>query len=57
MKTFRQFTEGPTMTTGPSVAGTSPSDPADWVYGKKKKKKPITRHYIEVAGKFRKQSK
>lgn len=57
MKSFRQFKEEPTMTTGPGIAGTSPGDPADWVYGKKKKKKPLTRHYIEIAGKLRKQKK
>lgn len=57
MKTFKQFNEEPTMTTGPGIAGTSPNDPADWVHGKKKKRKPLTRHYIEVAGKLKRQSK
>lgn len=57
MKTFKQFNEEPTMTTGPGVAGTSPGDPADWVYGNKKKRKPISRRYIEVNGKFKKQTK
>jgi len=44
------------MTTGPGVAGTSPNDPADWVY-QKKKRRPLTRRYIEVNGKFKKQAK
>jgi len=57
VKTFKQFNEEPTMTTGPKVAGTSPGDPADWVYGKKKKRRPLTRHYVEIAGKFKKQAK
>lgn len=56
MKTFSQFVEEPTMTTGPDVAGTSKDDPADWTY-KKKKRRPLTRSYIEVNGKFRKQMK
>ena len=57
MKTFKQFSEEPTMTTGPKVAGTSPGDPADWMHGKKKKRRPLTRHYVEIAGKFKKQAK
>lgn len=55
MKTFKQYVEAPTMTTGPGVAGTSPSDPADWI--KPKKKKPLTRAYIEVNGKRKRQVK
>lgn len=57
MKSFKQFAEEPTMTTGPGVAGTSPGDPADWMYGKKKKRRPLTRRYIEIAGKFKRQEK
>jgi len=57
MKSFKEFSEEFTMTTGPGVAGTSPGDPADWVHGKKKKRKPISRRYIEVNGKFKKQMK
>lgn len=53
MKSFKQFAEEPTMTTGPNVAGTSPGDTADWI--KPKKKKPLTRAYIEVNGKRKKQ--
>jgi hypothetical protein len=45
------------MTTGPKIAGTSPGDPADWMHGKKKKRRPLTRQYVEIAGKFKKQSK
>lgn len=56
MKSFKEFDEE-VMTTGPGIAGTSPDDPADWVHGKKKKRKPLTRHYIEVAGKLKRQSK
>lgn len=56
MKTFKQFNEEPTMTTGPGIAGTSPNDPADWVHGKKKRKS-VTKRYIEVNGKFKKQMK
>jgi len=56
VKSFKQFFEEPTMTTGPGVAGTSPNDPADWVY-QKKKRRPLTRRYIEVNGKFKKQAK
>lgn len=57
MKTFKQFNEEPTMTTGPGIAGTSPNDPADWMHGKKKKRKSVTKRYIEVNGKFKKQMK
>lgn len=57
MKSFKQFAEEPTMTTGPGVAGTSPGDPADWMHGKKKKRRPLTRRYIEIAGKFKRQEK
>ena len=58
MKSFKEFVEEPTMTTGPGIAGTSPGDPADWMYGKKKKKRrPLTRSYIEINGKFKKQQK
>lgn len=52
MKTFKQFNEEPTMTTGDVGI---PHDTKDMM--PKKKKKPLTRHYIEVAGKFRKQAK
>lgn len=60
MKTFKDFvTEEPTMTTGADVAGTSKDDPADWAYGKKKKRKtkPLTRHFIEVNGKRKRVAK
>ena len=57
MKSFKQFNEEPTMTTGPGVAGTSKNDPADWMHGKKRKRRPLTRRYIEINGKFKKQSK
>lgn len=56
MKSFKQFVEEPTMTTGPGVAGTSKNDPADWTY-KKKRRRPLTRRYIEINGKFKKQAK
>ena len=42
-------------TTGPGIAGTSPGDTADWVYGTKKKRRPLSRSYIEINGKFKKQ--
>lgn len=58
MKSFKQFSEEPTMTTGPGIAGTSPGDPADWVHPKKKKKhKILTRSFIEILGKRRRVSK
>lgn len=58
MKSFKNFVEEPTMTTGPGVAGTSPNDPADWVHNKKKKnRRPLTRRFIEINGKFKKQEK
>ena len=57
MKSFKQFVEEPTMTTGPDIAGTSKNDPADWMYGKKKKRRPLTRRYIEINGKFKKQQR
>ena len=41
------------MTTGPSIAGTSDGDTADWMHGKKKKK-PLTRRFIEIMGKRKK---
>lgn len=57
MKSFKDYVKE-TMTTGPGVAGTSPSDPADWMQGfKKKRRRPLTRSYIEVGGKFRKKMK
>tara|TARA_R110000796_G_scaffold67344_1_gene154364 strand:+ start:102 stop:278 length:177 start_codon:yes stop_codon:yes gene_type:complete len=55
MKSFKEFmVEEPTVSTGPSIAGTSPGDPADWTHGKKKKRRPLTRSYIEVMGKRKK---
>ena len=46
------------MTTGPGVAGTSPNYPADWAHNKKKKnRRPLTRRFIEINGKFKKQEK
>lgn len=51
MKTFKQFDEE-MMTTGDAGI---PQDTKDMM--PKKKKKPLTRHYIEIAGKLRKQSK
>lgn len=52
MKSFKEYlSEEPTMSTGPGIAGTSPGDPADWTHAKKRKKRPITRHFIEVMGK------
>ena len=58
MKSFKNFVEEPTMTTGPGVAGTSPNDTADWAHNKKKKnRRPLTRRFIEINGKFKKQEK
>ena len=54
MKSFKEFSEEATMTTGPGVAGTSADDPADWAHKKKKKKRPLTRHYIEINGQRKK---
>jgi hypothetical protein len=56
MKSFKEYNEEVTST-GPGIAGTSADDPADWMHGKKKKRRPLTRHYIEVAGKLKRQSK
>jgi len=53
--TAKRVAEEPTMTTGPNVAGTSPNDPADWM--KPRKKRPLTRAYIEVNGKRKRQVK
>lgn len=57
MISFKQFVEEPTMTTGPNIAGTTKDDPADWAHGKKRKRRPLTRSYIEINGKFKKQQK
>ena len=54
MKNFKDYLkEEPTMTTGPGIAGTSDGDTADWMHGKKKKK-PLTRRFIEIMGKRKK---
>jgi len=50
MKTFKQFTESPTMSTTSGIAGLPPDDPP--VNPKKKKKyRILSRSYIEVNGK------
>lgn len=55
MKSFKQFSEEVTSTA--NVAGTG-SDVADWMPPKKKKRRyPISRRYIEVLGKVKKQVK
>lgn len=57
MKTFKDYIskKEEMTTTGPGIAGTSPGDTADWVYGTKKKRRPLSRSYIEINGKFKKQ--
>ena len=57
MKTFKDYIskKEEMTTTGPGIAGTSPVDTADWVYGTKKKRRPLSRSYIEINGKFKKQ--
>ena len=57
MKKFNDYVipsikEEPTLTTGPGIAGTSDGDTADWMHGKKKK--PLTRRFIEIMGKRKK---
>ena len=55
MKSFKQFAEE--MTSTANVVGTG-SDVADWMPPRKKKRKyPISRRYIEVNGKIKKQVK
>lgn len=49
MKTFKQYYEESNPTSTANVAGAG-DDVADWKYNKKKRK-PLTRHYIEVNGK------
>lgn len=51
MKKFKEFLNEDTTTA--NVVGTG-DDVADWYY-KKKKRKPLTRHYIEIGGKIKKQ--
>jgi len=53
MKTFVEFIKEDTTTA--NVVGTG-DDPADWMNPRKKKRKSIvTKHYIEVAGKIKRQ--
>jgi len=60
MKTFKQFAEEVASTsTGPGIVGTSPGDPPHWKDPKKKKKKykMLTRSFIEIMGKRKRQVK
>jgi hypothetical protein len=61
MKSFSKFLEeevAANATAQGGVAGTGPGEVADWTYNKgKRKRKPLTRHYIEVNGKIKKTSK
>jgi len=57
MKSFKSFTEEGDPTSTADVVGTG-DDVADWKTKKKKKKSSVvTRHYIEVNGKRKKQMK
>jgi len=57
MKSFKSFTEEGDPTSTSDVVGTG-DDVADWKTKKKKKKSSVvTRHYIEVNGKRKKQTK
>lgn len=51
MKTFKQMFDEEGMTTASGVAGIGPGEIADFKKKKKRKQKPLTRHYIEVLGK------
>jgi uncharacterized protein HemX len=57
MKTFKQmFDEEMAGTSTANVVGTG-SDVADWKTTKKKKRRTITKHFIEVNGKIKRQVK
>jgi len=60
MKSFTEFNEestGATMTTTSGVAGLPPDDPPVGLKKKKRKHKILTRGYIEIMGKRKKQAK
>jgi hypothetical protein len=54
MKSFRELLEEPTMTTGDAGI---PNDTKDMMPKKKRKKNIVTRGYIEIMGKRKKQAK
>jgi hypothetical protein len=56
MKSFKSFTEEGDPTSTSDVVGTG-DDVADWKTKKKKRSSVVTRHYIEVNGKRKKQTK
>lgn len=56
MKSFKQFSEEAPAVSTASVVGTG-SDVADWQHPKKRKRSTVSKHYIEVNGKYKKQSK
>ena len=53
MKSFKEYTIKEDTTTA-AVVGTG-DDPADWASKKKRKKSILTKHYIEINGKLKKQ--
>jgi hypothetical protein len=55
LKTFKDYISEEAMTTNSGIAGLGTGEVADWK--KPKRKKPLTRHYIEVDGKIKKQAK
>lgn len=56
MKTFAEFAEEvAAMNTNAGIAGTGTGDVADWKH--KKKKKAVTKNYIEILGKRKKRTK
>lgn len=59
MKTFKQMfdEEIATMNTGSGIAGLPPDSPPVGLKKKKRKQKILTRGYIEIMGKRKKQAK
>tara|TARA_R110000868_G_scaffold30953_1_gene113838 strand:+ start:2860 stop:3033 length:174 start_codon:yes stop_codon:yes gene_type:complete len=54
MKSFKELYDEEVMSTSSGVSGIGPGEIADFKHKKKRKKKVLTRNYIEVAGKRKK---